>query len=128
MRVDYPNDPWKLTDVWQEEAPIFVVESSGEKPEVIGYLRLTLDKFPSSVWVSDFLVLRRLRRQNIGTRLLVAAQNWARAQDYQRIIIEMQSKNYPVSCLANKLGYEFCGYSDQYYFNQDIAMFYCRRL
>ena len=58
---------------------------------------------------------------------LRAAQTWASERDSNQLMLEMQSKNYPAICLANKLGYEFCGYSDRYYPNQDIALFFARR-
>ena len=53
--------------------------------------------------------------------------NYAIAADRPNID-EMQSKNYPGISMANKLGYEFCGYSDRYYTNQDIALFFAKRI
>jgi hypothetical protein len=38
----------------------------------------------------------------------------------------MQSKNHPAMMLAQKYGYEFCGYNDRYYSNQDIALVFMR--
>jgi RimJ/RimL family protein N-acetyltransferase len=40
----------------------------------------------------------------------------------------MQSKNHPAIQLAHKLGFEFCGYNDHYFSNQDIALFFSRPL
>jgi hypothetical protein len=40
----------------------------------------------------------------------------------------MQSKNYPAMMLAQKHGYEFCGYNDRYYPNQDIALVFGRSI
>jgi RimJ/RimL family protein N-acetyltransferase len=36
----------------------------------------------------------------------------------------MQSKNYPAIALARKLGFSYSGYSDRYYADQDIALFF----
>jgi RimJ/RimL family protein N-acetyltransferase len=38
----------------------------------------------------------------------------------------MSSKNNSAIRLAQKLGFEFCGYNDQYYENKDIALFFGR--
>jgi RimJ/RimL family protein N-acetyltransferase len=38
----------------------------------------------------------------------------------------LQSKNLPAIRLAQKFGYEFCGYNDQYYINQDVALFFAK--
>ena len=45
-----------------------------------------------------------------------------------RAMLEMPSKNNPAMRLAQKLGYEFCGYNDQYYETQDIALFFGRSI
>jgi ribosomal protein S18 acetylase RimI-like enzyme len=66
----------------------------------------------------------RLRRQGIGKALLLAAEDWAVHRGNFRLILELQSKNHPGISLARKRGYEFCGYIDRYYPNQDIALFF----
>ena len=38
--------------------------------------------------------------------------------------MEMQPKNYPAIQFAYKLGFEFSGYNDQYYRDQEIAIFF----
>jgi hypothetical protein len=40
----------------------------------------------------------------------------------------MQSKNQPAIRLAQKHGYEFCGYNDHYYMTQDVALFFAKAL
>ena len=40
----------------------------------------------------------------------------------------MQSKNNPAIRLAQKMGFAFAGYSDRYYRDQDIALFFCLEL
>jgi hypothetical protein len=42
------------------------------------------------------------------------------------MILEMQSKNYPAIQLAQKLGFDFCGYNDNYFDNQDIAILFSK--
>jgi RimJ/RimL family protein N-acetyltransferase len=36
----------------------------------------------------------------------------------------MQSKNHPAIAMARKLGFSYAGYSDRYYVDQDIALFF----
>jgi RimJ/RimL family protein N-acetyltransferase len=43
-------------------------------------------------------------------------------------MIELQSKNHAAIRLVQKLGYEFCGYNDQYYATRDVALFFGRLL
>jgi len=46
----------------------------------------------------------------------------------KRILLEMQAKNHAAIQLARKLGYEFCGYCDDYFTNHDIAVFFMQNL
>jgi ribosomal protein S18 acetylase RimI-like enzyme len=70
------------------------------------------------------VVIRRLRRQGIGSALILAAQEWGMQHDTRRLVLEMQPKNYPAIQMAHKLGFELCGYNDRYYANNDIALFF----
>jgi ribosomal protein S18 acetylase RimI-like enzyme len=62
----------------------------------------------------------------VASALLAEAQDWAAERSHRRLILEMQSKNYPGIRLAQKFGYEFCGYNDHYYLNQDVALFFAK--
>ncbi len=82
----------------------------------------------SIAWITDLAVERSYRRQGIASALVLGAQNWALSKGLRRGIIEMPSKNFPAINLALKLGYEFCGYNDQYYASQDVTLFFGRAL
>ncbi len=125
MRVDYPRDARRLADDWKKRSATLVADKDDE---AVGYVSLMLGMAPNSAWVTDLAVARRFRRQGVGSRLLLAAQAWAQTQEVGQVVVEMQSKNYPGIRLAGKLGYEFCGYSDRYYANQDIALFFSKRI
>ena len=75
-------------------------------------------------WVAEFAVERKVRKVGIGTALISSAVDWARKADKRRLIIEVQSKNYPAICFCQKARLRFCGYSDRYFANQDIAVFF----
>lgn len=125
MHVEYP---YALEDSNQYRRPVTSAFMAEVNSDAAGYIKLSLGRAPLAAWISDLAVLRRLRRQGIATALVLKAQKWAREQDCSRIVMEMQSKNYPAICLAKKLGFDFSGFSDQYYANQDIALFFTRRL
>lgn len=125
MAVRYPRPVDDLRDDWQKRAALLVAEAEAR---IFGYISLNTQIAPGAVWVTDLVVNSLYRRRGIGTRLVLAAQHWAREHDRQRIVIEMQSKNYPAIRLAQKLAYEFSGFNDRYYENQDIAIFFAKRL
>lgn len=125
MRVDYPHPPQLILEQWQQRDWVLVAE---QEEETVGYISVDRGQIPGLVMVTDLVVLRRLRRHGIGSTLLLAAQTWAAENQTTQMLLEMQSKNYPAICLANKMGFEFCGYSDRYYTNQDIALFFGRRI
>ena len=122
VRVDYPHSPTRLL----ETLPLMTVLVALYKSNLVGYVSVKEHVIPQSAWISDLMVTEKLRRQGIGTALILAAQEWAMSKDLKRIFLEMQSKNYPAIKFAMKIGFEFCGYNDHYYTNQDIALFFTR--
>ena len=125
MSVSYPREPRQLEDDWQDRGALLVAEAEAR---LFGYLCLNTQIAPGAVWITDIVVNTLHRRRGIGTRLMLQAQDWAREQGIRRVILEMQSKNYPGIRLAQKLAYEFSGFNDRYYENQDIALFFAKRL
>ncbi len=120
----YPHDPFSLADEWTQKAGVFTV-TLGKQP--VGYMCLT--ERPASVaWITDLVVSPESRRQGAASALLMAALEWGAARGHSRLFLEMQSKNYPAIRLAQKHGYEFCGYNDHYYLTQDVALFFARAL
>lgn len=123
VKVDYPRPRRALLDDWMLRSGILVAELDDQ---VIGYAGLQLEHAPQTTWLTDLAVMRRMRRQGVGSALVLAALEWARQHESRRLVLEMQPKNYPAICLAQKLGFDFCGYSDRYFPNQDIALFFAR--
>lgn len=123
IRVEYPRSVTDLVVDWQARSALLVGVFNGE---VIGYMSLMLGLVPQSAWVTDLVVMRRLRRQGVASALLFAAEEWARQKSCYRLIIDMQPKNYPAISLVRKLGFDLCGYNDRYYNNLEIALFFSK--
>jgi RimJ/RimL family protein N-acetyltransferase len=121
IKVEYPHSTDQILENWKNATAILLASLAGEP---VGYISLK-DRLDSrSVWVLDLAVSEHHRRQGIATALLLSAEDWATRRRLRRIVLEMQSKNAAATRLALKLGFEFCGYNDQFYANQDIALFF----
>ncbi|KXK13576.1 MAG: N-acetyltransferase GCN5 [Chloroflexi bacterium OLB14] len=125
ISVEYPHNKFSLADDWVRKSMMFSAVS-GQDP--VGYIGLLERGSASAVWITDLAVQSSARRRGIASALLVAAQSWAEVRLHRRLILETQSKNLPAIRLAQKLGYEFSGYNDQYYLNQDVALFFTKIL
>jgi ribosomal protein S18 acetylase RimI-like enzyme len=120
----YPNDPFALADEWKRKAMMCAAESGSN---AVGYLAL-LQPREGVGWITDVVVSPIWRRKGIASAMLDAAQTWCEKKGIHKIFFEMQSKNHPAIRLAQKHGYEFCGYNDQYYSSQDITVVFVRGL
>jgi GNAT superfamily N-acetyltransferase len=126
VRIEYARHSSQIFDAsWQ--APEIVLVALIESVPV-GFARISDQVISKIAWVKDLVIKEENRRKGIGTALLLAVQDWGSERGCKRMMVEMQSKNFPAIQLMFKLGYEFGGYSDQYYLNQDIVLFFARSL
>jgi len=125
IHVTYPRDVLSLVDEWNNCAKMFVAVVDDQK---VGYVRIIEQGTAGAAWVTDLVISIQKRRLGYGSALIQAAQEWAGGRGLRQIYLEMSSKNFPAIKLAQKLGYEFCGYNDHYYATQDIALFFGRML
>ena len=121
MRVYYPRRGEDLLTGWQRRDG-FLVADEGRK--IRGYVALTAQVEHGIAWVGDLVVDRLWRRHGIGTALLQAALRWGRDRDLVRLVVELQTKNYPAIRFCQSRGLTFCGYNDHYWPSQDIALFF----
>jgi GNAT superfamily N-acetyltransferase len=121
VHVNYPRIPRKMLDDWTKRDLLLLAE---ENEVVRGYVSVRLGLAPASAWVEDLVVDRIYRRNGIGSALVLAAQDWCGKKGIHRLTMEMQPKNYPTIQFAYKMGFEFSGYNDQYYRDQEIAIFF----
>ena len=125
MRVLYARDAAALQSALPQR-DCLLVANVGER--VCGYLSLQADPEEANGWVRDLAVEARYRRRGLGGALLKAARQWAREHHLVRLTVETQTKNYPAICFCEKYGLALCGFNDQYYANQDIALFFSQRV
>ena len=123
IRVEYPKYKWPKDgeECCQIKGITAIIDE-----EIIGYLLIEKEDVTSSAYIRKLVVKNNLRRKGVASALILSAHDWARKNNLKHTIIEMQSKNYPAICLVKKFGYEFCGYNDRFYANQDIALFFSR--
>jgi GNAT superfamily N-acetyltransferase len=121
MRAEYPRDLGQLVEDWQQGAVFLVAEVDGE---IRGYVDLHARRWQQTCWVANLAVDRGYRRRGIGTALMRDARQWAREQGLNSVLAESTTKNHPGLCFYQKLGFQFCGFNDHYYTNQDIALFF----
>jgi GNAT superfamily N-acetyltransferase len=123
--VRYPRDPSTLGNEWTRRD---LVVAALKDEILIGYACAVEEHASAVAWLTDLVVMPEFRRKGAGSALLTATQDWALERGVRRLILEMMSKNQACIRLAQKFGYEFCGYNDQYYPTQDVALFFGRAL
>lgn len=121
--VSYPKNVSNLVDTWNRRSGMLTAMVD---EAIIGYIRMNDSFQPLTALLTDVVVSPRFRRQGVATTLILAAQAWAESRHNNRILLEMTSKNIPAIRLAQKLGFEFSGYNDNYYESKDIALFFGR--
>lgn len=121
VRVEYPLRGEELRMNWQHCDAMLVAE---EGRRICGYVAVTAQAGHRIAWINELVVDRPLRRQGIGTRLLEAAAWWGRNQGLGRLLLEVQTKNYPAIRFCKSRGLALWGYVDHYWPAQDIALLF----
>jgi len=123
MKLAYTRSPDLLEAIWKNFS-VILVGCVDEAP--VGYITLNASFSPEIIWIKDLVVDDLWRRKGVATSLYLSACEWGTKRNYLRINLEMSSKNYPGIKLAGKLGFEYCGFNDSYFKNNDIAIFFSR--
>ena len=124
IQVPYPRRPKALGGTSASQY-LFIAEEEGRP---VGYTYVLAQGERRNAWVRDLVVDRSFRRQGIGTALLRAAITAAYQDGLHTITLEAQTKNYPAICFGQRNGFKFCGFSNHYYPNNDIGVFFLRNL
>ena len=123
MRLTYPKSPDTLLERWKHYSSVLVA-CIGNVP--VGYIAFMAAFMPELIWVKDLVVDELWRRKAVGTALLQTVTDWGSQRRFVRMTVEMSSKNYPAICLARKCGFDYAGFNDHYFNNNDIALFFSR--
>ncbi len=121
IQVNYPRQGEELLIGWRQRDGFLVADEGGR---ICGYVALTAQTEHGIARVGDLVVDRPRRRRGTGTALLQAAAQWARDQGLGRLVVEVQTKNYPAIQFCQSRGLAFCGYNDHYWPSQDIVLFF----
>ena len=125
VTVCTPPDAHCLREDWERQECFLVADHLGQ---VLGYLDMTVRRRQRAGWINYFAVGRDVRRHNIGRALLKASRMWADQQSMRVVFVELQPKNDPGFQLCQQSGFHFCGYNEQQYLNEDIALLFAFRL
>ena len=125
MRLAYPRNTQILQDCWHFFSCVLV--ACVDKVPV-GYITVSTHFSTSIVWVKDLVVDEFWRRKGVASALFYGIRDWGLERKYSHIMLEMSSKNSPAICFARKHGFEFAGFNDNYFNNNDIALFFSRLL
>jgi GNAT superfamily N-acetyltransferase len=125
QRVEYPRAPKSLLVDWTSRSAVLVASMD---IGTIGYISLDLNHSPSTCWTTDLVVARPFRRKGVATALVLSALEWGSNHASRQLVLEFQLKNHAGIELAQKFGFDFCGYNDRYFDNNDIAIFFAKPL
>jgi ribosomal protein S18 acetylase RimI-like enzyme len=121
--VSYPRERHAvLSDVDQAEALLLAI--SAGRP--VGYIKILAQNDRKIARISDLVISGPMRRQGIASGLLLASLDLSAHRHFRTVILEIQSKNDPAIQMAQKLGFNFCGFKDHYFPNGELALFYSR--
>jgi len=123
MKVAYPRDTKQLNAGWNACDAMLVAD---DNRAVVGYAALARRGAQAAAWVQDLIVTKTARRSGVASALLTGVARWAREEKLAWIMIEVQTKNYPAIQFCQKHGFNFCGYNDHFFANQDIAVFFAK--
>lgn len=121
VKQNYPKPVDLLLQDWQHFSGLLVA-TIADNP--VAYVSLVIDRITKAVWVLDLVVDKSVRRKGIGSALLLASAEFAHENGSSTLIIEMQPRNGPAVALAQKMGFDFCGFNDHYYPANEVAIFF----
>jgi ribosomal protein S18 acetylase RimI-like enzyme len=124
VRLQHPRLASDLPDTWHLRPMLSAMQGM----EAVAYIRFTDEIVPHAVWITDLVVGRPMRGRGLARKLIGAAEAWGLQRGLRRAIVEVQTKNAPAIRMVHKLGFEFCGYNDQYYASRDVALFFARSI
>ncbi len=124
MRVTDLIVPDDIARNFQNGGTLFVAEEEG----ILGFIDTAAWDWNQAAYINNFAIAPAYRRRGIGTALMRAALDWARAQKLRVAMLDTSTKDHPAICFYQKHGFQLCGYNDQLYPNRDIALYFALNL
>lgn len=123
-RYELPLDPDER-HTWDYAA---VAEMDGEPA---GFIAVQRSDWNRRAVIQHLYAAPAYRRLGVGTRLLEAAEIYARSIDMRCLWLETQNVNYPAVQFYRRSGFRFCGFDDVLYdpeilASEEIALFFTR--
>jgi len=128
ITVDQAANERRLRLALHDETCFLVAVGKADAQMMLGYLTMSYDPIHQNALIQDLIVSQEFRHSDVTTRLFGVARRWAVEQDAYRLLIEVQTKNFPIIQFCQSRGLRFCGFNDQYFPNQDIAVFFGQAL
>lgn len=128
VEMEYPINAARLEQSLSSHECFLVACAKEENQWPLGYLTLSYQHAHQTATIHDLVVARPFRGSKVGSRLLSVARRWAVEHGARQLFVEMQTKNYPAIQFCQANGFIFCGFNDQYFPNQDIAVFFGQSL
>lgn len=114
----------RLQRAYNQPESCFLVAVEKDGDTLLGYLSLRTEAAYGAAFIQDVVVEYPFRRQGVGTRLLNIAERWATELGLRRMFFETETHNYPSILFAQQRGYNLCGFNDQAYPNNNIAVYF----
>jgi ribosomal protein S18 acetylase RimI-like enzyme len=121
--VPYPRPKETVFEDWDQSEAFLVAHLKGR---AVGYADIAINLLTDEVRVQNLVVSSPMRRQGIASGLMVALMKLCSNRKMHHLLLPLQSKNDPAIQMGQKLGFEFHGYQDHYFPNQDLALFFHR--
>lgn len=121
LALSVPGQKERLAAGWQRRALTLVTEVEGT---VYGYAGVDTHTGQRLGWIDVLAIAPEKRRQGWATRLLREVIGWGQAHNLRALILETQARNAPAIALAQRLGFAFSGYHEQYYEEAEVALFF----
>ncbi len=121
ITLTVPEIQERLSAGWQRRALMFVLEDNSD---ILGYLGVRINAGERLGWVDVLAVSPEKRQQGWASRLLQEALVWGRSHELRALVLETQARNAPAIAMAQKLGFSFSGYHEQYYEESEVALFF----
>lgn len=125
VNLPYPREQESMVEHWRQADLVFV---GTIEEHLLGYMVLDVHSLPRTVRLTDLVVMEAARRNGIATAMLAVCETWAQSNKYNRVLLDVPLRNDPMVRLAQKCGYAMSGFMQQYFPNQDPAVFFEKRI